>query len=196
MARRRQTKVERPDRETPPPATVFWDSTFNSDFWLYDQDSTLHVPIMRNYSYNLSTGSFSMKGKLWDGDLLIFDSLRLADPIMDHNAGPQAWGVNVSPAYSYSASRATQTSIFIPQKNYNLNASADLGLTRNWKVSWSGNYNFTTDQMVQNSINISCDLECWEMKFQWRPEKLYPGFYFIINVKKLPDFKWEQRNQQ
>ena len=80
-------------------------------------------------------------------------------------------------------------------KNYNLNASASCGFTRNWKISWSGNYNFVTDQMVQNSINLSCDLECWEMKFQWRPEKLNPGYYFIINVKKIPDLKWEQKDR-
>jgi len=171
--------------------------TYNSDFWLYknNDSSNITVPILRNYSYNLSTGSFALHGNLWDGDKLLFDSLRTPDPLMDHGAGPQTWHFSLTPAYSYSASRTTPDDVFIPDKNYNLSASADLGFTRNWKISWSGNYNFNTNQMVQNSINLSCDLECWEMHFQWRPEKLNPGFYFIINVKKIPELKWEQRNQ-
>jgi lipopolysaccharide assembly outer membrane protein LptD (OstA) len=169
--------------------------SFSSVFWLYDQFNRLSLPIMRNYSYSLSTGSFQAHGKLWDGDKLLLDSLRKADPIRDFNAGPQNWDISISPAYSFSASRATPTDLFIPVKNYNLNASASLGFTRNWKISWSGNYNFVADQMVQNSVNLSCDLECWEMKFQWRPEKLNPGYYFIINVKKIPDLKWEQKDR-
>ena len=171
--------------------------TYNSDFWLYKNNDSSHitVPILRSYSYNLSTGSFALHGNLWDGDKLLFDSLRTPDPLMDHGAGPQTWHFSLTPAYSYSASRTTPDDVFIPNKNYNLSASADLGFTRNWKISWSGNYNFTANQMVQNSINLSCDLECWEMHFQWRPEKLNPGFYFIINVKKIPELKWEQRNQ-
>jgi lipopolysaccharide export system protein LptA len=170
--------------------------SYNSDFWLYkNNDSTsITVPIIRSYSYNLSTGSFAVHGNLWDGDKILFDSLRAPDQLMERNAGPQAWHFSLTPAYSYSASRTTPGDVFLPTKTYNLSSSADLGFTRNWKISWSGNYNFITNQMVQNSINLACDLECWEMKFQWRPEKLNPGFYFIINVKKIPEIKWEQQN--
>ena len=170
---------------------------YNSDFWLYknNDSSNITLPIMRSYSYNLSTGSLAVHGNLWDGDKLLFDSLRTPDPVMDHNVGPQAWHFSLTPAYSYSASRATPGDVFIPTKTYNLSGSADLGFTRNWKISWSGNYNFIVNQMVQNSVNLSCDLECWEMRFQWRPEKLNPGYYFIINVKKIPELKWEQQSQ-
>ncbi|MCU0608602.1 MAG: hypothetical protein MUF22_02390 [Chitinispirillaceae bacterium] len=168
---------------------------YSSAFWLYDEAQQLTMPIMRSYSVSLSTGNFAASGKLWDGDKLLLDSLRLADPIRDANAGPQTWRITIMPAYSFSASRLTQRDVFVPQKNYNLSASADLGFTRNWKVSWSGNYNFVADQMVQNSISLLCDLECWAMRFQWRPEKLNPGYYFIINVKKIPEIKWEQRDR-
>ena len=83
----------------------------------------------------------------------------------------------------------------MPSKQFNLAASANCGFTRNWKFSWSGNYSPALDQMVQNSINAQCDLECWDMRFQWRPEKLNPGYYFIINIKKIPEIKWEQRSR-
>ncbi|MBN1128846.1 MAG: LPS-assembly protein LptD [Chitinispirillaceae bacterium] len=169
--------------------------SFGSAFWLYDQADNLGLPVMQRYNFNLSTGSFKASGKLWDGDLLLLDSLREAHPVLDRNAGAQSWQISITPAYSYSASRARQDQVFVPSKTYNLSASASIGFTRNWKMNWSGNYNFMTDQMVQNSINLSCDLECWDMRFQWRPEKLNPGYYFIINVKKIPELKWEQRDR-
>jgi hypothetical protein len=50
------------------------------------------------------------------------------------------------------------------------------------------------NQWVQNSFRISCDMECWDMRFEWRPEKLNPGYYFLINIKKIPEIKWEKRN--
>ncbi|MBN2188506.1 MAG: LPS-assembly protein LptD [Chitinispirillaceae bacterium] len=173
--------------------------SYSSTFWLYDKGNEaggeLSLPIMQNYGFNLSTGSFEAHGKLWDGDRILLDSLRKPHPLKDLNAGPQSWRITVTPAYSYSARRASPDDHFIPAKTYCLNASASCGFTRNWKISWSGNYNFMLDQMVQNSINLTCDLECWEMKFQWRPERLNPGYYFIINVKKIPDLKWEQRDR-
>jgi lipopolysaccharide assembly outer membrane protein LptD (OstA) len=169
--------------------------SYSSAFWLYDAADKLSLPIMRNYGFNLSTGSFEASGKLWDGDRLLIDSLRRTSSVCDRNAGPQAWRISITPAYSYSARRASPKDPFIPEKTYNLNASASCGFTRNWKISWSGNYNFVLDQMVQNSISLSCDLECWEMRFQWRPERLNPGYYFMINVKKIPDLKWEQRDR-
>jgi lipopolysaccharide assembly outer membrane protein LptD (OstA) len=168
---------------------------FGSTFWLYDQADRLGVPTMQRYNFNLSTGSFKASGKLWDGDRLLLDSLREAHPVRDRNAGPQSWQLSITPAYSYSASRTRQDLPFVPSKTYNLSASAGIGLTRNWKMNWNGNYNFITDQMVQNSINLSCDLECWDLRFQWRPEKLNPGYYFIINVKKIPEIKFEQRDR-
>jgi lipopolysaccharide export system protein LptA len=168
--------------------------SYNSSFWLYDEADNLGLPIMKNYGFSLSTGSFKASGKLWDGDRLLLDSLREADPLRDRGAGPQSWEMSITPAYSYSASRSKPGEPFVPNKTYNLNASASMGFTRNWKINWNGNYNFVSDQMVQNSINLTCDLECWEMRFQWRPEKLNPGYYFIINIKKIPEIKLDRRD--
>jgi lipopolysaccharide assembly outer membrane protein LptD (OstA) len=169
--------------------------SYNSSFWLYDKTGELGLPLMKNFGFNLSTGSFKASGKLWDGDRMLLDSLREPDIIRDRGAGPQNWEFSITPAYSYSASRPAPGEPFVPNKTYNLSASASMGFTRNWKINWNGNYNFVSDQMVQNSINLSCDLECWDMRFQWRPEKLNPGYYFIINIKKIPEIKWEQRDR-
>jgi lipopolysaccharide assembly outer membrane protein LptD (OstA) len=167
--------------------------SYSSAFWLYDQNSSLTAPIMKTMNFTLSTGSLGARGKLWGGNLLELDSLTKFDRNRHEKGGAQNWDFSFTPTYSYSMSRATQTSMFIPTKQYSLSASANINFTPNWSLSWSSNYNFTENQWVQNSINIHCDLECWDMRFQWRPERLNPGYYFVVNIKKIPEIKWEQR---
>lgn len=166
---------------------------YSSSFWLYDQNNALSMPIMKNMNVNLSTGTLSAKGKFWGGDLLVLDSLDTGDPLKYTNKGSQDWQLSISPSYSYSLKRTNPGEMFTPEKSYSLSASATLNFTRNWSMSWNGSYNFNEDQWVQNSFTFRCDLECWDMYFQWRPERLNPGFYFRVNVKKLPEIKWEQR---
>ncbi len=165
---------------------------YNSSFWLYDQNDNLSLPIMKDMEFNLSAGSIGAHGKFWDGNLLEIDSVKTTNSTSPTKGG-QDWEFSFTPAYSFSMSRSNPTEMFIPEKNYSLNASARINFTPNWSLSWNGDYSFTENQWVRNSINISCDLECWDMRFQWRPERLNPGYYFVVNIKKIPEIKWEQK---
>ena len=167
--------------------------SFNSSFWMYDNNGKQVFPILNSYSITPTMPHFSAHGKLWDGDRILLDSLRKPDALKDFNAGPQTWNISIEPTFSFSASRDKPGDVMIPSKQFNLSASADCGFTRNWKFSWTAHYDPVTGQLVENRLNLQCDLECWNMQLQWRPEKLYPGYYFIINVKKIPEIKWEQR---
>ncbi len=167
---------------------------YSSSFWLYDENDRLSTPILKNYNIQVNPGNLGVRGSFWDGDLLVLDSLQPHDPIKYRNAGPQSWNVSISPSFSYRASRPAPGEPFVPTKSYNLSASAKLNFTRNWALSWNGNYDFTSDQFTHNSFLLTADLECWEMRFSWRPEKLNPGYHFVINIKKIPDIKWEQRD--
>jgi hypothetical protein len=40
---------------------------------------------------------------------------------------------------------------------------------------------------------MTYDQDCWNMRFDWRPSGYNPGYYFLINIKKIPEIKWEQR---
>ncbi|MBN1760176.1 MAG: LPS-assembly protein LptD [Chitinispirillaceae bacterium] len=165
----------------------------NAGFWMYDENDALHAPILSNFNFSLSIGTLSAKGNLWGGDLLVLDSLQPDDDIKYANVNNTGWSVSLTPSYSFSISRSSPTELFVPEKRYSLSSGASLNITRNWSLQWSSTYNFQQNQWVQNSINIACDLECWNMKFQWRPERLNPGYYFLINIKKIPEIKWEQR---
>ena len=81
---------------------------------------------------------------------------------------------------------------FIPTKSFNVSSSANVNLTKSLSVRWNGNYDFSSDKFSHNSFDFYYDMECWEMRFSWRPEKINPGFSFVVNVKKIPDIKWEQ----
>ncbi len=169
--------------------------SYQSSFWLYDEKNQISLPIMRNLNFSLSTGSLGAKGSFWGGNILELDSLNTQYNAENKSekSGPQQWEFSFSPAYSFSMSRSSPTQMFIPDKKYSLNASASFNFSPNWSLSWSGDYNFTDNQWVRNSINIRCDLECWDMHFQWRPERLNPGYYFLVNIKKIPEIKWEQK---
>jgi len=167
---------------------------YSSNFWFYDENDKLSVPIMRDMSVGVSVGTLSAKGKLWGGDLVVNDSSGSKGKTGNEMSDAQDWQISMTPAYSYSMNRSGPKDMFVPVKSCNLNASASIHFTRNWALNWSGVYDFNRNQMVQNSFLISCDLECWDMRFEWRPEKLNPGYYFLINIKKLPEIKWEKRN--
>jgi hypothetical protein len=60
-------------------------------------------------------------------------------------------------------------------------------------MSWSSTYNFVTNQFVDHDVHFHYEQECWDMRFDWRPSGYNPGYYFLINIKKIPELKWEQR---
>ena len=165
----------------------------SSNFRIYDENDRLAAPAMMSYSIDLTSGSLGASGEFWDGDLLKIDTSWYKDTKSKQNsAGVQSWNLSFSPGYSYKASRTTAQDRFKPTKSFNLSANAEMNLTRALSVKWNGNYDFTSNQFSHNNYTFHYDLECWEMRFTWRPEKINPGFHFVVNVKKIPDIKWEQ----
>jgi hypothetical protein len=167
---------------------------YSSAFWLYDQHNNITLPIMRSMSLDFRTSALSAKGTIWDGDLLSIDSADTSSGKQSGN-GKLQWNGSLSPSFTYSMDRLKPSDMFIPKKQFNLSGSASLNFTKSWSFRWSGTYNFQDNQWVNNSFDLSCDLECWEMRFNWRPERLNPGYYFIINIKRIPEIKWEQRSR-
>lgn len=169
---------------------------YSSVFWLYDIHDNIHMPILRSYDVRISPQvNIGASGNLWEGDRVVLDSVAPTDdPLEYQRSGPQPWNMHLSPSFSFSQSRTRQDEDFTTTKNYALSASADLSFTRKWSMSWSSTYNFTANQFVGHSLDFKYDAECWALRFNWRPSGYNPGFYFLIQVKKIPDIKWEQRS--
>lgn len=168
--------------------------SFSSSWWLYDTFDNFSYPLLRSYDIRITPNNFSASGSFWGGDLLVFESLNPVDPIEYAGAGMQQWSLSLNPSYSYSASRYSPNDVFIPRKNFALSASGRLNFTRHWSMQWSSRYNFNRNRFDGHSLNFRCDLECWNLVFDWRPSGLAPGYYFKINVKKIPEIKWEVRD--
>ncbi|MCL2690195.1 MAG: hypothetical protein FWE57_10175 [Chitinispirillia bacterium] len=169
--------------------------SYSSGFWLYDERDNLAAPIQRNYNVDLTTNNLGVTGSLWDGDLLRLDSAKYIDPLdkQGKSGGSQSWNLGFSPGFNYRASRINPSAPFIPNKSFNLGTTAGLGFTNSLSMRWNGNYDFSSNSFTHNNFNFMYDLECWEMRFTWRPEKINPGYAFVVNIKKLPDIKWEQK---
>jgi len=166
---------------------------YNSSFFMYDQTNRQIIPRLQDYTLTLSTNTLGATGTFWEGDKIAFDSLQPARDIRYFNAGAQKWSASVSPSYSFSQTRDNPSDPFVTKKNYSLSTSAGLNFTRNWSMSWGSTYNFVTNQFVDHDIHFHYDQDCWELRFDWRPSGYNPGYYFIVNVKKIPEIKWENR---
>ena len=167
--------------------------SYNSSFWMYDQNSRLSYPLLHTYTISLSTNTLGASGSFWEGDKIVLDSLQPKNDLHYRNAGPQKWQASLSPSYSYTRTRASLLDPFVTTKNYNLGTSAGLNFTRNWSMTWSSTYNFVANQFVDHDLHFHYDRECWDLRFDWRPSGYNPGYYFLINIKKIPEIKWEKR---
>ena len=96
------------------------------------------------------------------------------------------WNLSLSYNYNFSKPTPNQSQSFS-------NLSADLGfsLTKNWKFTIRGSYDFETKQVSAPQVTIYRDLHCWEMNFNWNPMGYYSGFRFEIRLKapELQDIK-------
>lgn len=91
---------------------------------------------------------------------------------------------------NYSLNRANPSKEI---ERISLTTNADFSITKNWKISWSANFDLIGKDLVYQNINIYRDLHCWEMSFNWQP--LQGFFLFRINVKEasLKDIKYTRR---
>jgi lipopolysaccharide assembly outer membrane protein LptD (OstA) len=166
--------------------------TYSSQYWMYDANDKLSAPILSSYSVGISPNALTARGSLWDGDKLSLAYGNKPDITADSK---QSWQISINPSYSFSQNRSSANDEFTTTKNYSLNSSASLNFSKKWSVSWSSYYNFQTNQMVGNTFNFYCDLECWDMRFSWQPSGSYnAGYSFKVNIKKIPEIFWEKKD--
>ncbi len=85
----------------------------------------------------------------------------------------------------------TKTSPDVVFKSATLGFRLGFNLTPKWKFNISGSYDFIRKELSAPSVNISRDMDCWEMSFNWYPLGVYRGFHFEIRMKapQLKDIK-------
>ncbi len=95
---------------------------------------------------------------------------------------------NLSLTYNFNLFKTNPDEASI---NSNLGVNLGFNLTKNWKFTVSGNYDFQKDEIAAPQVTIYRDLHCWEMNFTWRPLGTYRGYRFEIRMKapELRDIK-------
>ena len=125
---------------------------------------------------------------------LVQESNAYSKGIYNNNEADFSIPWDVSLNYNYSLSRYNPLN---PSKSSNISANLNFNLTRNWKVSVTGSYDFMVGQFAAPQIKISRDLHAWIMNFTWNPVGLYTGYTLEIKIKapQLSDVKLTKSSQ-
>ena len=78
-----------------------------------------------------------------------------------------------------------------------LNLGGSLNLTDEWGASFNTNYDLETNTIIGSSIDITRDLHCWQLSFNWIPSGFYKRWVFTLRPKSnlLQDLKIPKRGQ-
>jgi len=95
---------------------------------------------------------------------------------------------NLSLSYNYNISKPFPTA---ESKTSNMSLDFSMNLTKLWKISMRGSYDFINEQVSAPQVRIYRDLGCWEMNFTWNPLGTYRGYRFELRIKapQLQDLK-------
>ncbi|MDE0462044.1 MAG: hypothetical protein OXH93_06540, partial [Caldilineaceae bacterium] len=62
------------------------------------------------------------------------------------------------------------------------------------RIDYSINIDVLPDAKISaQSLSLYRDLHCWEARFSWYPAGFNKGFFFKINIKDIPQIKFEHR---
>jgi hypothetical protein len=104
-----------------------------------------------------------------------FDALFNQIPISTINS---PWSVSLN--FSYSWNRLGNDEII---RNAILQASSiQVRLTPYWNLSTRLGYDFIQQQLTPAEFNLSRNLHCWDMNFQWNPFGNFKYYYFTLKV--------------
>ncbi len=82
-----------------------------------------------------------------------------------------------------------------PRIIQHLQASGDLSISSQWKITYSTGFDFEQKEFTPTSLGITRDLHCWTMRLNWVPFGRFQQYNFTIAVKAsiLQDLKMERR---
>jgi lipopolysaccharide assembly outer membrane protein LptD (OstA) len=149
---------------------------------------------LTNFSFSVST---SLRGeesrdqrteqKVSDDEI---EAFKKKDFMKNNDDAPPNFSIpwNLSLSYNYNLSKLNPNDV---SKYSNLSADLSFSLTKNWKFTMRGSYDFDRKEIIAPQITIYRDLHCWEMNFNWNPIGTYRGFNFEIRLKapELQDIK-------
>lgn len=104
------------------------------------------------------------------------------------------WSANFNYTLNYNRVYRFETKDTM-QLTQNINLNGQMNLTANWNVRFQTNYDITNKKFSYSSVEITRNLHCWEMTFNWVPYGPMKSYNIQINVKSsiLQDLKLQRR---
>jgi len=111
------------------------------------------------------------------------------------------WKFSVSHVYSITTNQ--NISLSSPNKTnqiQTIQANGDVSFTKRWKIMGSVNYDVKTAKVTYTTLNLSRDMHCWALSFNWIPIGGNKSFLFSLrstsnmfkdaklDLRKPPDF--------
>jgi hypothetical protein len=112
-------------------------------------------------------------------------------------AAPRGRGRELAVTYDDQRSRPSEDppedqAVAGPLSNRTLGLNVGFSPTRNWALSWSTNYNFTTSEFGEHLLRLERDLHRWRATFSFvkAPNGNF-AFNFHITLLDQPDIKFD-----
>ncbi|MFT5368760.1 MAG: hypothetical protein ACI8V2_003727 [Candidatus Latescibacterota bacterium] len=112
------------------------------------------------------------------------------DPYTNVGNTSQPWRLGLTHYINYS-----KPSLTAPASKRSW-IKADLGInpTSTLRFDYSVNLELIpTRSLVAQNVSLYRDLHCWEARLSWYPTGFNKGYYFKINIKDIPQIKFEHR---
>ncbi len=108
----------------------------------------------------------------------------------------EAWNWSLNLGYNLQYNRKFQYEAKDTfQLTQTINLSGQMNVTKNWNMSFQTNYDVTNKKFSYTSVEVTRDLHCWELTFNWVPFGFMKSYNIQINVKSslLQDLKLQRR---
>ena len=104
------------------------------------------------------------------------------------------WSFNINYNWIYTNQPGVGAS-FGPRVTQTLNFSANVELTKKWRISAMSGYDFQNRGFSFTTFMISRDLHCWELRFSGSPFGAFRSYFLEIQVKAsmLQDLRLQKR---
>jgi hypothetical protein len=180
--------------------------TASHDFYHDDDSFHLFSPYMRNVSITTTLGlsdtNLSYMGKssseygnsnLGRDDFSLDDRFAMDEDISDDSDSSIPFNMNLSHTYQIQRSTRTGPGKYKYRTTHNIKPTFSLSPTKNLSLNYYLYYDIVEKSLNFHRLTINRDLHCWEANVSWIPSGVNEGFYFLVNIKDLPDVKIEKR---
>jgi hypothetical protein len=100
---------------------------------------------------------------------------------------------SLSLGFSYAGGRVGRSTW---DSSIRTDLNSEAALTKNWRASYSATVDLSKRQLLYQRVSVHRDLHCWEASFDRTFSGNASEYYFRINIKDLPDVRYERGRGQ